>query len=50
MRQVIEGVDVVRGHHLVEWLQQCSRGRLAQDHAEALQAKLEAFAQSHSVA
>ena len=48
MAQVVDGVDVVRGDHLVEWLQQCARGRLAQDHAEALQNKIVAFAASHS--
>ena len=47
--QVINGVDVLSGSHLVEWLRQRSRGRLAQDHAEALQAKLLTFAKTHSV-
>jgi hypothetical protein len=50
MAQVVDGVDVVRGDHLVEWLQQCARGRLAQDHAEALQSRIVALAASHSAA
>lgn len=45
--QVIDGIDVVRGDHLVEWLGQCSRGMLAQDNAEALRGKLVTFAESH---
>ena len=44
--QVIGGVDVVRGDVLPDWLKTCSRGHLAQDHAEALQARLAAFADS----
>jgi len=40
MAQVVDGVDVVRGDYLGEWLKQCARGRLAQDHAEALQSKI----------
>ena len=49
MVQVVNDVTVVRGDHLQEWLKASSRGRLAQDHAEALQAKLEVFAKAHSV-
>jgi hypothetical protein len=45
--QVVDGVDVVRGDHLLEWLQPYSRGRLAQDNAEALHTRLEAFASAH---
>ena len=42
--QVVAGVDVVRGDHLLSWLQQCSVGPLAEDHAEDLHAKIATFA------
>lgn len=42
--QTIDGIDIVRGDHLLTWLESCSRGRLAQDHAEALREHLVAFA------
>jgi hypothetical protein len=45
--QVVAGVDIVRGDHLLQWLQPYSRGRLAQDHAEGLHTRLEAFARAH---
>lgn len=48
LEQVVAGVDVVQGDHLVEWLKQCSRGRLAQDHAEDLHGKLQAFVATHA--
>ena len=41
------GVDVVRGEALVEWLERCSRGRLSEDNAAALHGKLLAFAAAH---
>lgn len=45
--QAVAGVDVIRGDHLLRWLEQCARGPLAQDHAEALHAKLVGFVDSH---
>jgi len=48
--QIIGGVEVIRGDHLLTWLKGCATGMLAQDHAAALQAKLEAFAASHRAA
>lgn len=44
--QIVNEVDVVRGDALLEWLHGCSRGRLAQDRAEALTDRLAAFADS----
>ena len=45
--QVVDGVAVVRGDHLLRWLEPYSRGMLAQDNAEALHGRLEAFVRSH---
>lgn len=45
--QVVSGVDVVRGDALLPWLEQCGRGRLAEDHAEELLRRLTAFARAH---
>jgi hypothetical protein len=50
LEQLVAGVAVVRGEYLLTWLERCSRGRLAQDHAEQLQSKLVAFAASHHAA
>jgi hypothetical protein len=47
--QVVGGVEVIRGDHLLTWLRGCATGMLAQDHAAALQAKLEVFAATHGV-
>lgn len=44
--QVVNGVDVVRGEALIAWLERCSRGPLAEDHAEELQVLIDAFADS----
>jgi hypothetical protein len=44
--QIINGVDVVCGQALIRWLEQCSRGRLAEDNAEALHRRLSAFVES----
>jgi hypothetical protein len=48
--QIVDGVAVIRGDHLLQWLTGRATGRLAQDHAAALQSKLEAFAASHRAA
>jgi hypothetical protein len=45
--QTVDGVDVVRGDHLLTWLEQCSRGRLSEDRAIELHGRLTAFAVSH---
>ena len=44
--QVVQGVNVVCGQALLDWLEQCSRGRLSQDNAALLHARLSAFAES----
>src|SRR3954454_10815355 len=41
-----QGVAVVAGADLPQWMERCRHGRLGEDHAEALLAKLESFADS----
>lgn len=41
--QVLDGVTVLAGDHLVTWLETCATGPMAQDNAEALHQRLEAF-------